>query len=66
MTRTPGDKHCGAEKRQGEGVCAKPAGWATSHPGFGYCKFHIGATPAGTIAAHREQALLNGGEGHDR
>jgi hypothetical protein len=39
---------CDARKRQprypGE-TCARPSGWGTSHPGFGRCKLHGGATP---------------------
>ena len=39
---------CGGETRnevtQNE-FCQRPAGWGTSHPGAGRCKFHGGATP---------------------
>lgn len=47
---------CGAKKRQGEGVCARPAGWGTPHPGSGSCKLHGGNTPNGQISAATEQA----------
>ena len=36
---------CGAEKRQGEGVCTRPAGWGTNHAGEGRCKLHGGSNP---------------------
>lgn len=42
---------CGARKRQSEGVCRRPAGWGTDHPGVGLCKLHGGNT-----RAHRERA----------
>jgi hypothetical protein len=42
---------CGAKKRQTEGVCRRPAGWGTDHPGVGLCKLHGGNT-----RAHRERA----------
>ena len=35
---------CGAKKRKG-GICGRPAGWGTDHPGEGKCKLHGGATP---------------------
>ncbi len=36
---------CGAQKRQGEGVCTRPAGWGTDHAGYGSCKLHGGSKP---------------------
>jgi hypothetical protein len=51
---------CGAKKRQGDGVCRHPAGWGTSHPGFGRCKAHGGSTRNGVTHAEllaRERAL---------
>lgn len=39
---------CGARKRQPRHLgerCARPAGWGTTHLGFGRCKLHGGATP---------------------
>lgn len=56
-----GGQQCGARKRQGSGLCAKPAGWGTSHPGFGSCKLHGGSTAAGTKhAAEAESRHLLG------
>lgn len=49
-------RFCGARKRQGEGDCARPAGWGTSHPGWGSCKLHGGSTQSGITAAERERA----------
>lgn len=37
---------CEAKTRGGT-ECARPAGWGTSHPGFGNCKLHSGSTPNG-------------------
>ncbi len=48
--------------------CKQPAGYGTDHPGFGYCKFHGGNTPAGKkagakavgralIATHRAEII---------
>jgi hypothetical protein len=39
---------CGSQKRQSEGTCRQPAGFGTSHPGVGLCKFHGGSTPSQT------------------
>lgn len=44
-------RHCGANKRQGEGTCTRPAGWGTDHAGFGRCKLHGGSTPNQSRAA---------------
>lgn len=49
-------KHCGANKRQGEGTCARPAGWGTDHPGIGKCKLHGGGTQSHKAAAKTEMA----------
>ena len=35
---------CGARTRAG-GACRRPAGWGTTHPGYGTCKLHLGSTP---------------------
>lgn len=51
-----GNPKCGAKKRQGEGNCARPAGWGTDHPGAGQCKLHGGCMPANRRAAQEEQA----------
>jgi hypothetical protein len=45
---------CGATKRNGA-PCHQGAGAGTDHPGFGTCKFHVGAMPAmGNLAARQE------------
>lgn len=49
-------RHCGAKKRQGEGTCARPAGWGTNHVGAGRCKLHGGSAPSGRIAGQRQLA----------
>ncbi len=46
-----GSKYCGAIKRQGEGNCTRPAGWGTSHAGYGRCKLH-----GGSSYSHRRNA----------
>lgn len=48
---------CGANKRQGEGTCAKPAGWGTPTPGTGRCRLHGGNTPTQAAAALRQVAM---------
>lgn len=51
-----GGRICGAKKKGDEGgVCSKPAGWGTEHPGFGNCKYHTGTTPAGNTTAQRQR-----------
>jgi hypothetical protein len=50
------DRYCGANKRQGEGTCHRPAGWGTDHPGAGRCKLHGGSTPDHKKAAKVELA----------
>jgi hypothetical protein len=35
-----------AKNRPG-GLCTRPAGWGTPHPGTGRCKFHGGCSPGG-------------------
>lgn len=42
---------CEAKTKSG-GICGKPCGWGTDHPGTGRCKFHGGANPVG-LAANR-------------
>lgn len=51
-----GKRHCGAQKRQGEGTCTRPAGWGTDHAGWGRCKLHGGSTQSLKQVAKREQA----------
>lgn len=36
---------CQSRKQNGGGLCARPAGWGTSHPGYGACKLHGGSMP---------------------
>jgi hypothetical protein len=52
----PCPRHCGAKKRQGDGLCQLAKGQGTSHPGTGYCELHGGSTPNG--AKHAEKAKL--------
>ena len=47
--------YCGANKRQGEGTCRRPAGWGTAHVGVGRCKLHGGKTPTQEAGAHRTE-----------
>jgi hypothetical protein len=46
---------CGAQKRQSAGVCTRPAGWGTPHPGFGRCKLHGGSTRNQQASAAQEE-----------
>lgn len=46
---------CGAKNRAGE-PCRRPSGWGTVHAGFGNCKLHGGASPAGGKHADKERA----------
>lgn len=48
-------KLCGAKTRTA-GLCKRPRGWGTSHPGSGRCKLHSGSTRNGVKAAAREEA----------
>lgn len=61
MTPTdPAPRHdrayCGANRRQREGTCQRPAGWGTPHPGFGPCKLHGGSTRNHVAAGQRAMA----------
>lgn len=38
---------CNAEKTDGSGLCKNPAGYGTTHPGYGNCKHHFGNTSTG-------------------
>lgn len=51
---------CGAKGRQTGEPCQKQAGWGTTHPGYGHCKFHGGSTPNGVKMAAKLQAAVNG------
>jgi hypothetical protein len=56
----PDLKKCGQPTRQGNkwhpkgSPCQRPAGWGTEHKGYGWCKFHLGNSPAGISIAARE------------
>jgi hypothetical protein len=52
-----GRRLCGAKTPKRGGTCGKPAGWNTSHPGYGRCRLHGGMTPNHVKAALREQGL---------
>ncbi len=46
---------CGANTRHGP--CKNPAGFKTSHPGYGQCTFHGGHAPGNVIHANRVMAI---------
>jgi len=49
---------CGQKKRDGSGTfCKRPAGWGTSHVGFGSCKLHGGCAPGPVKHAEKQRAL---------
>lgn len=54
VSKTP----CGAKKATAEGTCHLNAGYGTSHPGSGRCKWHGGNTEAGKISAARKAGQL--------
>lgn len=56
MTAEAEGRLCSAPKRQGEGTCARPAGWGTDHVGEGPCKLHGGCLPSVAAAAGRRLA----------
>ena len=45
--------------RPGGGACTRPAGWGTSHVGYGTCKLHGGSTPNMAIQAAKAEATEN-------
>lgn len=53
-----GDR-CGAKKRNGE-LCTQPAGWGTTHKGFGNCRFHGGNMTGHVAHAAKNSAVLMG------
>ncbi|HZR53637.1 MAG TPA: hypothetical protein VFB06_29535 [Streptosporangiaceae bacterium] len=57
MTRRGGPK-CGAKLHGRDGTCSLPAGWGTSHPGYGRCRKHLGGTPNLIRAAEAERVDL--------
>lgn len=56
VDRERGYDICGGPKRQSDGVCTRPAGWGTPHPGTGRCKLHGGSTQSHVKAAQAAQA----------
>src|SRR4051812_23610127 len=50
---------CGAKRRKG-GNCGLPAGFGTTHVGFGACKYHGGTLPNHVKKAAKDQAVLMG------
>lgn len=48
-------KQCGAKNRSNGKKCKLAAGWGTDHPGFGYCRRHMGNTPNGKKHAQKRQ-----------
>ena len=57
-----GSPFCGARTKATGNPCRKPAGWNTSHAGFGRCTLHGGSTPtqesAANLAMARQTAQL--------
>lgn len=53
VSKTP----CGAKKATGEGTCHLNAGYGTSHPGFGRCKWHGGNTETGKVSAAKKAGM---------
>ena len=43
---------CGAPSRRTGYPCLRKAGWGTTHPGSGKCRYH-----GGTLPTHRQQAI---------
>jgi hypothetical protein len=49
---------CGGKLHGGrEGVCQRPAGWGTTHPGLGKCRNHGGSVATHAASAARHQAV---------
>lgn len=49
-------RYCGAQRRQADAKCRRPAGWGTDHVGTGSCKLHGGSTRNGKKAAQKAVA----------
>jgi hypothetical protein len=47
---------CGGWRRAAN-ACDAPAGWGTSHPGYGRCRLHFGNTPRGCVQAACAEAM---------
>lgn len=56
VSRKASGKKCDANKTKGGGTCGHAAGWGTSHPGHGRCKWHGGCTPTHVKSAEAEIA----------
>lgn len=54
MSKRDGPK-CGGKLHGRDGTCDLPAGWGTSHKGFGRCRKHLGNAPTVARAAERER-----------
>jgi len=54
MTKREGPK-CGGKLHGRDGTCELPAGWGTSHKGYGRCRKHLGNAPTVAAAAERER-----------
>lgn len=52
-----GPLFCGANLANRPGTCRAPSGRGTSHPGWGRCKLHGGATQSHTESAQMAQAV---------
>lgn len=50
------DGRCNARRKDGTGLCRRPAGAGTPHRGVGRCKLHGGSTPAHVAKAEVEIA----------
>ncbi len=52
-------KVCGAPRTgrssSGPGPCQNPAGYRTSHPGYGHCIFHLGESRSHRVAAAKQR-----------
>lgn len=55
MTNRRKGPKCGAKLRGREGTCSLPAGWGTSHKGYGRCRKHFGNSPNVARAAEVER-----------
>lgn len=65
----PTTNKCGSKKSSDGQSCLNPAGFKTSHIGFGNCHLHGGATPNGGKHAEKERTawqerLVNGIDPH--
>jgi hypothetical protein len=54
MTGRGGPK-CGGKLHGRDGTCELPAGWGTSHKGWGRCRKHLGNAPTVAKAAERDR-----------